>query len=387
MNRPDVARQGRLPGPFLRQGPAPAGSDWRRGMALALAIAALLAGVVHPLRRYVVEPRRQALLGRHESPARRLAMASQFGFDTAAGAGIRLVPGRPALELADLPGQAITLILGGFRGPYVVWLWVRAEEEKQRKIHFDLLDRYAKIAALQADYPQVWTYNVWNIVWNETVQWQSRERKYEWIRRGIEFLTEGCRKNPHSAVILESMGWIYSQKLGLSQEAPFYRQRVREDEGRSTFLVAYEWYDRMRKANDRYGTLRGGGLGEPVAYSQACHSLSYYSQELTQEAYDALKAALDARDASGEAQARKAFQDGFRKLSDAIAAWTWARREWRDHILRFEKRGATSEMLSIYRRFFDEADGMVRGLEAVRSGLTYENLPERFKDLRRPEIK
>jgi hypothetical protein len=361
-------------------------ADWRRTGVLVLAVVVLLAGVVYPLRRYVVEPRREELLGRHESPGRRLAFASQFGFDTAAGAAIRLVPGRPALELGDLPSEAVIVILGGFRGPYVVWLWIKAEEEKQQKVHFDLLDRYTKIAAFQSDYPQMWAYRIWDIVWNLTVQWQSKERKYEWIRRGIEFGTEGYRRNPRSAVILESMGRIYAEKLGRSQEAPFYRQRIKEDEGRSTFLIAYEWYDRMRKANDRYATL-GHGLSKTVAYSQACHSLSYYAEELTQDAYDALKAGLDDREPGREADARGKFQEGSQKLSDAVAAWTWARREWRDHALRFEKEGVSPVMISIYTRFYDEADARFRELEAVRTGLTYENLPDRFKNLRRPEIK
>ena len=361
-------------------------SDWRRSGALALVIVVLLAGVVYPLRRYVVEPSREELLGHHESPGRRLAVASQFAFDTAAGAAIRLVPGRPALELSDLPSEAVIVILGGFRGPYVVWLWVKAEEEKQRKIHFNLMDRYAKIAAFQSDYPQIWTYIAWNYIWNLPVQWQSQERKYEWIRRGIDFLREGYRKNPHSAEIMETMGRIYSEKLGRAQEAPFYRRRIKEDEGRSTFLIAYEWYDRMRKANDRYGTL-AHGLAKPVAYSQACHSLTYYAEELTQDAYDALKASLADREAGRQADARREFEAGSQKLTDAVAAWAWARREWRDQALRFEKEGISPMMISVYTKFYDEADAGMRSVDAVRAGLTYENLPDRFKSMVRPEVK
>ncbi|MBE3069126.1 MAG: hypothetical protein IMZ66_02710, partial [Planctomycetes bacterium] len=259
------------------------GADRWRTALMAVAIVVAMAAVVHPLRRYVVEPRRQALLGNVEPSGRRLALASQFGFSTAAGVAVRLVPGSSSLELADLPAQAVTVILGGFRGPYVVWLWMKVEDEKHRKIHFDLLDRYTKIAALQSDYPDMWVFHVWNIVWNVPVQWQSIERKYQWIRRGIEFLGEGYRKNPHSAAIMAEMGRIYSEKVGRSQEAYYYRRRVREDEGRSAFLIAYEWYDRARKANDQYGTLGPRSLGKPVVYSQACHALSYYATELLQE--------------------------------------------------------------------------------------------------------
>jgi hypothetical protein len=383
------ARDGRRDGPPAAGAPPPAWgpprADWRRAVLILVLILVALAGVVHPLRRYVVEPRRQALLGNVEPPGRRLALASQFGFSTAAGASVRLVPGTPAMELGDVPAQAVTLILGGFRGPYVVWLWMKAEDEKRMKVHFDLLDRYTKIAALQSDYPQMWVFHVWNIVWNVPVQWQSMERKYQWIRRGIEFLGEGYRKNPRSAEIMAEMGRIYSEKIGRSQEAYYYRQRVKEEEGRSAFLIAYEWYDRARKANDRYDSL-GRSLSKPVIYSQACHNLSYYAKELVQEAYDALKESVEARAAGREADARKAAQDGFRKLADAESAWQWARREWQDQALRFEKEGSPGVLLTVYKRFFAEADHWAAQTAALRQSLTYENLPEKLPGIQRPEI-
>jgi hypothetical protein len=358
----------------------------RRTVLYGLVLVALMAGVVYPLRRYVVEPRRQALLGYRESPGRRLALASQFGFDTAAGDPVRLVPGAPARDLADLPGEAVTLILGGFRAPYVVYLWMKVEDEKQQKVHFDLIDRYTKIAALQSDYPQMWVFHAWNMAWNVSVQWQSPERKYQWIRRAIDFLKEGYRKNPHSPEIMAEMGRIYSEKLGRSQEASFYRARVLEDEGRSTFLAAYEWYDRARRATDRYGS-SGHSLSKPVLYSQACHALSYYAAEMTQQAYDALRKSLEARRAGREADARASFDRGRDRLAQAAGAWQWARREWYDHAVRFEREGASTLLLDIYKRFYDESDNAATQVESLRSELTYDNLPDVFAKMHRPEIK
>jgi len=360
-------------------------APWRRTLLMGLAILVGLVAVVHPLRRWVVEPRRQALLGRLESPGQRLALASQFGFATAAGASIRLVPGRPVLELSDLPAQAVTLILGGFRGPYVMWLWVKVEEDKRKKIHFDLIDRYTKIAMLQSDYPQVWTFLAWNLAWNLPVQWQSLERRYQWIRRAIEFLGEGHRKNPHSAHIAAEMGRIYSEKLGRSQEAEYYRRRVSEEFGRSVFLVAYEWYDLARRLNDRYNSL-GRGLGKSVMYRQACHNLTYYAKEQTQEMYGAFAESVEARTAGRDADARKAFEAGCAKLDDAINAWNWAWRDWHDETVRFEKEEIMGLQLEIFRRFGSEAAETARQLQALRAHLTYENLPETFQEMTRPEF-
>lgn len=364
---------------------AEARPDLARTILLALALVVLLAGVVHPLRRYVVEPRRAALLGYHESPGRRLAMASQFGFTTASGASARLVPGRPLLELADLPSQAVTLILGGFRGPYVVWLWIKSEDEKQRKLHFDLVDRYTKIASLQSDYPQIWTFHMWNMAWNLSVQWHSPERKYQWIRRAIEFGEEGYRRNPHSADIMAELGRIYSEKLGQSQEAAYYRRRVQENDGRSTFLIAYEWYDRARKADERWGTLQHG-LARPVVYSMACHCVSYYAKELTQEAYDDFQAALKAKQAGSDAEARQAFARGQAKLAAAVNAWKWSRREWQDQIVRWEKEGTSAILMEVYHRFYNEAEIAEKQTEALHAEMTYDNLAETLAKMRRPEI-
>ncbi|MBM4018865.1 MAG: hypothetical protein FJ288_11135 [Planctomycetes bacterium] len=389
---PPEAPPGALPpGAIRSEAPLPAGgrpaADWPRTILYALVVLVLAAAAVHPLRGHVVEPRRQALLGRREPPGRRLALVSQFGFDAAAGDRSSLVPGASRLELGDMPAEAATLILGGFRGPYVVWLWIRAEEEKQKKVHFDLLDRYTKIAMLQGDYPQVWAYHYWNMLWNITVQWQSPERKYQWIRLGIRFLREGYRRNPHSAEIMMEMGRGYMDKIGRSQEAAYYRRRVEEDEGRSAFLIAYEWFDRARKAHDRYGTLGGRGLAPVVAYSQACHALSFYATELTQDMHDALAASAEARRGGREADARRQFAEGQQLLAQAVRAWRWAQREWLQHADRFEKAGAVTELLVNYRKFHAEADQSARRLEALQAELTYENLAEQLKDLPRPDLK
>ncbi len=168
----------------------------RRTLVYAILLALLVACVVYPLRQYVVEPRRQLLLGHHETPGRRLAIASEFGFGVAGGQSVRIVPGEAVRDLSDLPTETATLVLGGFRGPYVVWLWMNTQDEKQKKVHFNLIDRYRQIAALQSDYPQVWTFLAWDLGWNESVQWQSQEQRYQWIRRAIEFLREGVAQEP-----------------------------------------------------------------------------------------------------------------------------------------------------------------------------------------------
>ncbi len=356
----------------------------RRTLVYAIVLALLVACVVYPVRRYVVEPRRQLLLGNYDVPGRRLAMASEFGFDVAAGSSVRMVPGQALRDLSDVPTEAATVILGGFRGPYVVWLWMKAQDEKQKKVHFDLLDRYRQIAILQSEYPQVWTFLAWDIGWNESVQWQSPEQRYQWICRAAEFLKEGARRNPHSVEILGNMGWIYAEKLGHSQESAYYRKRVKEDEGQSTFLIAYEWYDRARKAGDRYGDL-GHGFSRPVQYSQACHAVSYYATELTQDAYDDLAASVAARKAGRIEEADRKFRQGKQEMEEAKRAWEWAYTEWDDHIKRFAGE-VTLGMGDAYKKFLHEADEWTKSLGAALGEMTPENVSDVLAKIKRPEF-
>ncbi len=339
----------------------------------AAALLVLVGGAVYPLRRHV-EARRRALLGWTEPPGRRLARASEFAFRTAAGASYRIVPGRPDRALEDLPAEAALLVLGGFRGPYAIYLWMQVEEEKQQREHFDLIDRYHKIAALQPDYAEVWVFHMWNMAWNVSVQWQSLERKYQWIRRAIEFGEEGHRRNPRSAEIMRELGRIYLDKLGKSQEAPYYRRRIWEDEGRSTFLIAYEWYDRARTANDRYGTLTGS-LGKPVVYSQACHAATDYATETTLMAYERLEEAAEATLAGRKGEAADQLAAGRARLADAIAAWEWARQEWHAHGLRWDRPSTHPSLKDVYTRFYNDAGTAVRDLEAFQARLSLEDLP------------
>ena len=359
----------------------------RRTLFYATLLALLVACVVYPLRQYVVEPRRQLLLGHHETPGRRLAIASEFGFGVAGGQSVRIVPGEAVRDLSDLPTETATLVLGGFRGPYVVWLWMNTQDEKQKKVHFNLIDRYRQIAALQSDYPQVWTFLAWDLGWNESVRWQSQEQRYQWVRRAIEFLREGARKNPNSVEILGSMGWIYSEKLGHAQESPFYRKRIKEDEGRSTFLIAYDWFDRARKAGDRYGEW-GHGFSPPVQCSQACHAVTYYATEVTQEGYDDLAAADEAAKAGRADEAARKFARGRQEMEEAVRAWTWAHSEWHDQIQRFATGQEISpELGTAYERFLRESEEWTKTLEAAMPRLTPDNLPDFLAKIQRPDFK
>jgi hypothetical protein len=163
----------------------------------------------------------------------------------------------------------------------------------------------------------------------------------------------------------------------------YYLKRLKEDEGRSGFLAAYEWFDRARKANDRYGTLADSKV---VSYSQACHALSYYAIETSRDAHDEFQASLAARKEGREDESRRRFQAAQKLLAEAIGAWQWSQREWQQHVLRFEDEGVSPSLINNYKRFLGAAEASGKQLESIRSELTYDNLPQVMPRIPRPTI-
>jgi hypothetical protein len=259
-------------------------------------------------------------------------------------------------------------------------MWSQAEEEKQKKIHFDLIDTHMKIALIQPDYPEVWVNLSWNLGWNVSAQWNSPEMKYKWIRHAIGFLKVGIRKNPRSVAMLAQMGDIYHHKLGQAGESVYYREWVRRDEGRSTFQIAYEWYDRARKVSHRYD-MPHPHFSAAVLNSLACHAVSSYARELTQQMYDAFADAARLNN-EGEAEGAKLrFGDGRDFLAKAIDTWSWAEREWKSQVLEFPSPSLP------HGKFVTEANQMHEQLSRLSEGVSLEQLPELLQEIERPTLR
>jgi len=327
----------------------------------------------------VLEPRRQHLLGYLQAPPHQLAGASQYAFSVTSGERACVVPGAAPLNLSDLPSKTLALVLGGFRGPFLIYMRSEAERQKQEKIHFNLIDYHTKVALLQPDYPEVWVNGSWDLGWNVSAQWSRPEIKYEWIRRAIDFLSVGVRKNPNDVSILTQMGTIYHLKLGHAEESPYYRKWVRRDEGHSTYLIAYEWYDRARKVSRKYG-LEHPHFGAPVLNSLACHAVSDYAREFTQRMHDAFSQADKLNSENKIAEAKRSFAEGRKLLAKAITTWDWAKREWEAQVSRFPAPDLP------HKKFVSEAEEMHKQLTEFSNSVSLERLTELVPRLTRPKL-
>ena len=133
-------------------------------------------------------------------------------------------------EAQDLNSFALGLLLGGFRGPLVMYLWVTSEEAKNNEDTTAFLTQVDLIGDLQPQFATIYTHQSWNLAYNVSVQYNRDAEKYYWVMQGIRFAEKGERRLPHNTDVLIQLGGnLYFDKLGNSTEAPYFCAQFRAD--------------------------------------------------------------------------------------------------------------------------------------------------------------
>jgi hypothetical protein len=152
-------------------------------------------------------------------------------------------------------------LLGGARGIAANVLWMRAQD-LQKAQDWDKMEATVNlITKLQPHFLQIWTFQGWNLAYNVSVEWDAPEDKYEWIKKGIQFLQDGVKKNRKSPDLIWNTAWTYYHKLGFADESIILRRLFRDDSdeefktyvdprthtqvvGNDNFLLGYGWFSR-----------------------------------------------------------------------------------------------------------------------------------------------
>jgi hypothetical protein len=122
----------------------------------------------------------------------------------------------------------------------------------------------------------VWDYNGWNLAWNTSVEWDAVPDRYYWVKEGGKFLAKGVDRNQKSTALRYNLAKVYQQKIGVADEAAFFRKFFLHDpdedrfsggpdpefnrgpngpnfpEGKDSYLVAYDWYKAGVQNENRY---------------------------------------------------------------------------------------------------------------------------------------
>jgi hypothetical protein len=143
--------------------------------------------------------------------------------------GVGAAHASSAAKLGQMNSYALALLLGGLRGPLVMFLWPSAETQKQEKNLQDFDTKIEWIRMLQAEFDTVHIFQIWNKAYNISVQMSNLSNKYRTILDAIDYAERVDRERPGNINILTAIGGIYFDKLGGSAEKWYYREHVREE--------------------------------------------------------------------------------------------------------------------------------------------------------------
>jgi hypothetical protein len=175
-------------------------------------------------------------------------------------------------ELGEIDPASETMKLStlGLRGVAANILWGWANYYKKIEDWDKLEMTVNQIIRLQPNFVEVWDFQAHNLSYNVSVEFDDYRMRYQWVKKGIEFLILGSHYNRDEPGILRQIGWFVGQKIGRADEHMQFRRLFREDkdfhqtfrdngievdEGQGAdgkpdnWLVSKLWYDKAVNAH------------------------------------------------------------------------------------------------------------------------------------------
>lgn len=137
---------------------------------------------------------------------------------------------RAGTSLAGMDSFFLALLLGGLRGPLVMFLWSSSEAQKNEKDLEDFDTKVELIRLLQPEFDSVHLFQIWNKAYNVSAQLASLPQKYAAILDALDYARNVDAERPNNLNILMAVGSLYTDKLGGAQgDKEFYIRRMRLD--------------------------------------------------------------------------------------------------------------------------------------------------------------
>lgn len=215
-------------------------------------------------------------------------------------------------ELGEIDPASETMKLAslGLKGVAANILWGWANYYKKTEDWDKLELTVEQIIRLQPNFLDVWDFQAHNLSYNVSVEFDDYRMRYQWVKKGIEFLIEGTHYNRDEPYLLYQLGWFTGQKVGRSDESLQFRRMFRVDEDfhkifeangvrvdqeqalgpdskPDNWLVARLWYNRASDAVTQSGRpIRGkspllfysGGPMSQINGSAAMQNDGYFRQ-------------------------------------------------------------------------------------------------------------
>lgn len=132
-------------------------------------------------------------------------------------------------SLSGMNSYALALLLGGLRGPLVMFLWSSSETQKTENDLEDFDSKVEWIRLLQPEFDTVHIFQIWNKAYNISVKMTNLTNKYSTILDALDYAHSVDAEKPNDINIISAIGGIYFDKFGNSAEKVYYRKRVRAE--------------------------------------------------------------------------------------------------------------------------------------------------------------
>jgi hypothetical protein len=134
-------------------------------------------------------------------------------------------------ELGEIDPASETMKLStlGLRGvaANILWLWANYYKKIE---DWDKLEMTVnQIIRLQPNFVEVWDFQAHNLSYNVSVEFDDYRMRYQWVKKGIEFLILGTHYNRDEPGLLSQLGWFTGQKVGRADEQKQFRRLFRDD--------------------------------------------------------------------------------------------------------------------------------------------------------------
>jgi hypothetical protein len=130
------------------------------------------------------------------------------------------------------PQVALGIAMGAFRGVFVNFLWMRANELKEAGRHHEAVELAKAITTLQPRFPRAWVFHAWNLAYNISVTTQTGQERWNWVRQGIDLLRgDALKYNPADLLVSKELAWIFLHKIqGITDDANIYYKKMHAKE-------------------------------------------------------------------------------------------------------------------------------------------------------------
>ena len=137
--------------------------------------------------------------------------------------------GQGDLGEIDPASESMRLATLGLRGVAATILWQKAEYYKKEKFWDRLSATLNQIAVLQPHFVEVWEFQSHNLSYNVSVEFDDYRQRYQWVKRGIEYLIKGSKFNKHRTEMPFELGNFFGSKMGVADEKLQFRSLYRND--------------------------------------------------------------------------------------------------------------------------------------------------------------